>query len=159
MARLVALGLEAPFQGTVWPSFGEPDYDNAEVVRVTAIVGDNLTIARAQEGQPARAIIVGDRIHFGPTKKWWDDLESLFTGSNFRIEAGQFQLRGNDDEWYAPSVTLVSGNPSLTLDPVNGNNFRVVNNLFQLVDLNTSQWYNVNVILVNGTPVLDIEAA
>jgi hypothetical protein len=52
----------APFYATVWPASASPDPTNAEVVRVTNINTDTLTITRAQDDSSARSIIVGDRI-------------------------------------------------------------------------------------------------
>ena len=51
-----------PFNATVWPPNLYPDPTNAEIVRVTAINGDDLTIARAQEGTTPRDIVASDLI-------------------------------------------------------------------------------------------------
>lgn len=52
----------APFQATIWPAGATPDPSNAEIVRVTAVSTDTLTIVRAQEGSSARTVVVGDQI-------------------------------------------------------------------------------------------------
>jgi len=70
----------APFNATIWPATAIPDPANAEVVRVTAVTGDGLTITRAQEATTARAIVAGDLIAATITAKTLTDLES---GTNF----------------------------------------------------------------------------
>jgi hypothetical protein len=70
----------APFNVTVCPTQALATPANAEIVRVTAIAGDVLTITRAQEGSTARAIAVGDLIAATITAKTVTDLES---GTNF----------------------------------------------------------------------------
>jgi hypothetical protein len=70
----------APFNGTVCPAQALATPANAEIVRVTAIAGDVLTIVRAQEGTTARAIAIGDLIAATITAKTVTDLES---GVNF----------------------------------------------------------------------------
>src|SRR6185436_3808521 len=74
-----ALFPAAPFNCTVWPG-GYPLADNAEVVRVTNIVGDTFTILRQQEGSSARAIQVGDSISATITAKTLTDIEAEVTG-------------------------------------------------------------------------------
>lgn len=54
-----------PFDVVVWPSGVNPLTTNAEVVRVTAISTDTLTIVRQAEGSSSRSILSGDQI--GPT--------------------------------------------------------------------------------------------
>lgn len=56
---------QTPLNAVVWPSgvletFRIPA--TAEIVRVTGISGDTLTIERAAEGTSARSIVVGDQI-------------------------------------------------------------------------------------------------
>lgn len=51
-----------PFNATVWPANTMPDPTTAEIVRVTLISTDTLTITRTQEGTSARTIIAGDQI-------------------------------------------------------------------------------------------------
>jgi hypothetical protein len=51
-----------PFSATIWATAVNPLTTNAEIVRVTAISTDTLTIVRAQEGSAARTVVVGDQI-------------------------------------------------------------------------------------------------
>lgn len=51
-----------PFNATIWPVSSQPTTANAEIVTVTAVSTDTLTITRAQEGTAARTVIVGDQI-------------------------------------------------------------------------------------------------
>lgn len=64
----------APFNATVWPS-GDPTSSTAEIVRVTAVATDTLTIARAQEGTTARSIAAGWKIAATITNKTLADIE------------------------------------------------------------------------------------
>ena len=52
----------APWNATVWPPGVQPLASNAEIVRVTAVVGNTLTIVRGQEGSTPVAIAVGFQI-------------------------------------------------------------------------------------------------
>jgi hypothetical protein len=67
----------APFNAVVHPIGEEPTPVNAEVVRVTGISTDTLTITRAQESSVARSVIVGDRIYAAVTTKAFTDLEAV----------------------------------------------------------------------------------
>jgi len=66
-----------PFNAVVCPAGTQPDPTNAEIVRVTAISTDTLTITRAQESSSARSITVGDQIFAAVTKKTLTDIEGL----------------------------------------------------------------------------------
>jgi hypothetical protein len=68
-----------PFNAVIWPTGAQPSTANAEVVRVTNISTDTLTITRAQESTVARTVIVGDQIAAAITAKTLQDLEVLFT--------------------------------------------------------------------------------
>jgi parallel beta-helix repeat protein len=57
-----ALFPAVPFNATVWPTGTNPLSTNAEIVRVTNIATDTLTITRAQESSGARTVVVGDQI-------------------------------------------------------------------------------------------------
>jgi hypothetical protein len=99
-----------PFQATVWPSAAIPTPANAEIVRVTGVNGDVITLgARAQEGTVARAIAVGDLIAATITAKSLTDVETEFaayarlTAANtftepqtFRDSGGVVRLKLND---------------------------------------------------------------
>lgn len=58
-----------PFNAVVWPTGTQPISTNAEIVRVTNIADDTLTVTRTQEGSSNRDIIVGDQIAAGITDK------------------------------------------------------------------------------------------
>jgi hypothetical protein len=65
----------SPFNASVWPYGDLALADNAEIVRITAVAGDVLTIARVQEGSSARSIMVGDQIAATITEKTFTDIE------------------------------------------------------------------------------------
>lgn len=65
-----------PFNCTVWPAIVLPLTTNAEIVRVTALSGDTLTIVRQQENSNARIIQVGDQISATITTKTLSDIET-----------------------------------------------------------------------------------
>lgn len=64
-----------PFNATVGPPGYTLTPENAEIVRVTAITDDTLTIQRAQENTTARAILAGDLIFASITAKTITDVE------------------------------------------------------------------------------------
>jgi len=66
-----------PFNATVWPASVTPLSSNAEIVRVTAIATDTLTIVRTQEGTSARTVVVGDQFAATVTNKTLTDIETL----------------------------------------------------------------------------------
>lgn len=66
-----------PFNAVIWPTGSNPTGDNSEVVRVTAISTDTLTITRAQESSSARTVVVGDNIAAMISKKVLDDMRPL----------------------------------------------------------------------------------
>lgn len=52
-----------PFQqATIWPTGVLPTTSNSEIVLITAVSSDTLTITRAQSGTAARSVVVGDQI-------------------------------------------------------------------------------------------------
>jgi hypothetical protein len=65
-----------PFNVTICPVDAIPTQTNAEIARVTAIVGNVLTVTRAQESSSARTIIVGDLIAATITVKVVTDIEN-----------------------------------------------------------------------------------
>jgi hypothetical protein len=78
-----------PFNATVWPAGAQPTTANAEIVRVTNILGDVFTIVRAQEGTPANALAVGFQIAATITAKTMFDAENpIVTWSPFIVGAG-----------------------------------------------------------------------
>lgn len=70
-----------PFNAVVWPAAAIPLSSNAEIVRVTNIVGDVLTITRQQEGTSARAVIVGDQFMAAITAKTLTDIQNAIPSS------------------------------------------------------------------------------
>lgn len=64
-----------PFNAVVCPAGTDPTPLNAEVVRVTGISTDTLTVARTQEGSSARSVVVGDRIYAAVTAKSFADID------------------------------------------------------------------------------------
>lgn len=85
----------APFNCTVWPASQEPTVANAEIVRVTDVTGDVLTIEREQEGTSARTILVGDSIAATITAKAFTDIESVLptkAGTNSAITGGSITV-------------------------------------------------------------------
>jgi len=66
----------APFNATIWPTGQTATFLNAEVVRVTNVTGDVLTITRLQEGSSARTVLVGDLIANTITAKVLTDVEA-----------------------------------------------------------------------------------
>lgn len=74
-----ALFPATPFNATIWPVGVQPLSTNAEVVRVTAVSTDTLTIVRVQESSSARTVIVGDQIAATVTAKTLTDVEAGFS--------------------------------------------------------------------------------
>jgi hypothetical protein len=64
-----------PFNATIWPASSQPTTANAEIVRVTNISTDTLTITRAQESSSARTVVIGDQIAATITAKTLTDVE------------------------------------------------------------------------------------
>lgn len=78
-----------PFNAVIWPTGVQPTTTNAEVVRVTAIATDTLTITRAQESSVARSVIVNDQIAANVTAKSLTDIETaLRTASPLAMPIG-----------------------------------------------------------------------
>lgn len=75
-----------PFNATIWPTATQPDPSNAEVVRVTAVATDTLTIVRAQEGTSARTVVVTDQIAAGITAKTSTDIETALNGKQVTLQ-------------------------------------------------------------------------
>jgi hypothetical protein len=74
-----------PFNATVWPPGSQPTYaagtaigGNFEIVRVTAVTTDTLTIVRTQENTAARVIAVGDQLAATITVKTLTDAEASY---------------------------------------------------------------------------------
>lgn len=78
----------APFNMTVWATGVAPTSTNAEIVRVTNISTDTLTITRTQEGTSARTIVIGDQIAVTQTKKVFTDIEAFLLNNKLNIPVG-----------------------------------------------------------------------
>jgi hypothetical protein len=65
-----------PFNVSIFPSNAAPTPTTAEVVRVTNISTNTLTITRLQESSSARAITVGDNVVMAITVKALTDIEA-----------------------------------------------------------------------------------
>ncbi len=98
---VVAAGDGAKFavgNAVVWPPNVQPSTTNAEIVRVTAISTDTLTITRAQEGTSAQSIAVGWQIQQGTTAALLAQYAALsgatFTGAVAGTDFGASGLTG-----------------------------------------------------------------
>lgn len=81
-------GVVAPYKLVVGPADAEITADNMEIVRVDALTGAVMTLARAQNGTGAREIKVGDLIFQAPLKEWFDSLKADIASKAWG-EAGQ----------------------------------------------------------------------
>lgn len=84
-----ALMPAVPFNMTVWPVSVQPLASNAEIVRVTLIATDTLTIVRQQEGTSARTIGTGDQAAATITKATLNEMEmELAPARNTIVKTG-----------------------------------------------------------------------
>lgn len=86
-----------PFNATVWPVGVQPTAANAEIVRVTAISTNTLTITRAQEGSSARTVVIGDQIAATITAKTLTDAEIGVSQFSIFADAGNTNDANEDD--------------------------------------------------------------
>jgi len=114
-----------PFKAVIWPTASNPDPSNAEIVTVTNVSTDTLTITRAQESSTARTVVVGDQIAAVLTAAMWDLLNSritdlirqypVFFNDFFRIDQS---LTG---EWFGSAIgtggTLIASTRQTTNHP------------------------------------------
>lgn len=100
-----------PFNLTIWPVSALPDPSNAEIVRVTALSTDTLTITRAQESTTARSIVAGDFVALAVTKKTLDE-NIWITVSLGGSRAGSLPLAAGTHD-------LVNAEPSFTVPTLN----------------------------------------
>ena len=109
----------APFNATVWATGQIPDPTNAEIIRVTGVAGDVLTIARAQESTSARTILVGDTLALTVTKKTFTDRDrgTAPMAANWLSTSTPFYAahRGGGDE--APEHTLAAYSHAVSVVP------------------------------------------
>lgn len=139
-----ALFPAAPFNATVWPADELPLASNAEIVRVTDVTGDTLTITRAQESSSARAILVGDQIAATITAKALQDIETDVAGkagvtnptlAGYVLSASRTVNRtalvGTEVDITKPeTVVSLTSSPTLTFSatPAEGYEFRLTLN-------------------------------
>jgi hypothetical protein len=84
-----ALFPAVPFNATIWPTAAQPLASNAEIVQVTAVATDTLTIVRQQEGTSARTIVIGDQIAATITAGVLDDMETpLAPATGMTVQPG-----------------------------------------------------------------------
>jgi hypothetical protein len=76
----------APFNATVCPQGAIPQMNNAEIVRVTSVVGDRFNILRSQEATTPRSILVGDQIVATVTAKTFTDIETILAAPPGGVE-------------------------------------------------------------------------
>lgn len=104
-----------PFNVVLCPADELPTPDNAEIVRVTDVTTDTLTIDRAEEGTSAKSVAVGWRVYAGITVKALDDLQADIDGkadaSHDHVAAGvtdfHTAVRTNRlDEMTAPNAEV-----------------------------------------------------
>lgn len=105
-----ALFPAAPFNCTVWPSGVLPLASNAEIVRVTAVVGDTLTIVRAQEGSSIVNITAGFQIANTTSRKVFTDIEdAVVISAGTQAFAGPFTFAdGNGISFGMSNGTLTA---------------------------------------------------
>lgn len=89
-----------PFNATIWPTGAKPTTTNAEIVRVTNISTDTLTITRTQESTSARTVVIGDQIANTETVKVFTDIETAFPNGAWTA--------------WTPSFTSSGGTPTTT---------------------------------------------
>lgn len=103
-----------PFNAVICPTGVLPTPANAEIVRVTNIATDTLTITRAQEGSTARTVVVGDLIYAAVTAKTLTD-----------VEAGAWiAVPKNSDQSISSSVSLTNDS-ELSFATVNGGVYEI----------------------------------
>lgn len=101
-----ALFPAVPFNATIWATGAQPTTANAEIVRVTAIATDTLTIERQLEGTSARTVIVGDQIAATITKNTLNDVEGELAPSGDRVIQAGFSKYVPDYYETASGMTL-----------------------------------------------------
>jgi hypothetical protein len=103
-----------PFNATVCPPNVVPLPGNAEVVRVTNVVGDVCTIVRAQEASNARAIAIGDQFFAAITAKTLTDVEQAVdaVSAQLAVVSGQVSAetaaRTAKDDVLSQALSVVS---------------------------------------------------
>ena len=95
---------QAGFNAIIYQAGVFPNSLNTEIVRVTNITGDTLTITRQAESSTARTILVNDVITMSVTAKLFTDIETALNittlmpqNSNVAFLSGQLCIY--DDVW------------------------------------------------------------
>lgn len=109
-----ALFPAAPFNCTVCPASTFPTTVNAEIVRVTAIVGDVFTITRAQESTTAKAILTGYFIGNSITVKVLTDIENAISSGGVTSITGTANQIVADTPTGAVTLSLSATYPGQT---------------------------------------------
>lgn len=68
-----------PYNVVIWPTASNPSSSNAEIVQVTGISTDTLTIVRQQEGTSARTVVTGDQVMYAVTGELLRRLEGHYS--------------------------------------------------------------------------------
>ncbi len=91
------------FWGTL---IDQTDSDNLEIIRVTAISGDTLTIERAQESTTAKSFVSNDLVEQRVTKQTLLDLNTGTEQTKNRVYLDEFYLTTfNSDPFDASDIT------------------------------------------------------
>lgn len=101
----------APFNCTVWPANVIPTQGNAEIVRVTVVTGDTLTVTRAQEGSTAVNVGVGYQFMLSITALDITAIEAQASIAGAAPSLGQIAV-GSAASVYAPKT--MSGDATIT---------------------------------------------
>lgn len=111
-----ALFPTVPFQLTIWATGVQPLTTNAEIVTVTAISTDTLTIVRAQEGTVARTVVVGDQVAATITKQSLLNVEGdRLPVYDETIQTGFGSIRVGDHEIASGNVLDILSNGVLEI--------------------------------------------
>jgi hypothetical protein len=113
-----ALMPSTPFWGVDWPTGVLPTAANAEIVQVTNIATDTLTIVRAQESTPARTVVVGDQFAAAITRQTLLDLLAEATAYTDSVFSAAEQLANKDAANGYPSLDSGSLVPAAELTGV-----------------------------------------
>lgn len=98
-----------PFDAVIWPTSAQPLATNAEVVRVTAIASDTLTIVRTRQSSSARTVVIGDQIAAAVTAKVLEEptfrdapAEDVF------VAAGRTLLAGDELDAATSNIEVIA---------------------------------------------------
>jgi hypothetical protein len=108
-----ALFPATPFQATIWITAAQPTTLNAEIVTVTAISTDTLTIIRNVEGSSARTVIIGDQIAATITTQTLNDVEGELIPATDRAVAPGFYKYLPDNFEVGSGLTFEIGSGGL----------------------------------------------